>query len=256
MLAYSAPPECPDRAALVAAIRERTPDARLDGARSYTVAITKRDDAYAGVVDGRELTAAQCGDLVTALALVVSLSLEEDKEQPPAPVASTWQLDADAAAAVGLGITPDPLLVIVAEVRARRRGALAISAGFLVGHDQANESPATATFTFVGARAAGCWLPVDDGTVELGACGHIEVGGVRATGEGVPQSRGVTRLWLAPGLDARARWRATDRVFAELAAGASTPLVRDRYLFEPNMTIHETSIVTTWFQLGIGVRFR
>jgi len=39
------------------------------------------------------------------------------------------------------------------------------------------------------------------------------------------------------------------------AYGATLPIVRDRYLFAPNIEVHETPSVTGWLALGVGVRF-
>ena len=261
----AAPPECPARAALVAAIHARSPSASFDGpaTRRYAIAITHRDDAYAGAVDGRELTARRCSDLVTALALVVSLAIEADETaeaRPPvaAPIARPeprWWFEGGANVALGFGITPDPLVVAELEVRARTRAPIAIAVAAMAGHDRASEEMGAAAFTLVGGRATACWLPVR-GAIEVGACGHIELGAIDASGESIAQGRSVTRLWLAPGVDAYVRWPATSRVFGQLDVAGSLPLVRDRYLFEPNMTIHETAAVTSWLGLGVGMRFR
>jgi hypothetical protein len=44
-------------------------------------------------------------------------------------------------------------------------------------------------------------------------------------------------------------------MFAHLQLGASLPLVRDRYLFAPNVSIHETPGITGWLVVGVGMRF-
>jgi hypothetical protein len=92
--------------------------------------------------------------------------------------------------------------------------------------------------------------------VEASACGHVEVGLVRATGSNIVNGRGLTRLWLASGVHVGVRWPTGTRLFGQLELGASVPFLRDRYIFNPNMTIHETEIVTTWVSLGIGMRFQ
>jgi hypothetical protein len=260
-LEYAAPAECPDRAAVIEAIRERSPSVRFEGGAShrFAIAIAQRDDDYVGTVGDREVVAHQCADVVTALALVVSLAIDADAAATaPAPVPTPpppWQLDGAGAVELGLGITPDPLVTGELEGRARWRDTATLSLAVLAGHDRTDMGGAAASFTLIATRARGCVLPVH-GRLELAACAHVEVGAVVAAGEGIAQGRSVTRLWLAPGLDTHIRWPLTARVFAQLEVGASAPLVRDRYLFEPNMTIHQTAAVSGWLGLGVGMQFR
>src|SRR5262252_7914425 len=110
-LRYTAPTECPDRAAVEAAIRERTPVTFADGAeRVFAITITPNTDGFEGAltvteqaqhVDSadRQLAAHRCDDLVTALALITALAIDPTavvapkpppppQQQPPAPPAT------------------------------------------------------------------------------------------------------------------------------------------------------------------------
>ena len=78
---------------------------------------------------------------------------------------------------------------------------------------------------------------------------------MRASGADIVNGRDLTRLWLAAGGHLRARVPLGARAFAQLQLGASAPFVRDRYLFAPNVTVHETAAVTGWLSVGVGLRF-
>jgi hypothetical protein len=91
--------------------------------------------------------------------------------------------------------------------------------------------------------------------VELAACGHLELGVVRAVGDEIINSRDLTRLWSAAGLHGEVRWPARSRGFGQLQLGMSVPLIRDRYRFKPGVLIHETAVVTAWAGVGVGIRF-
>src|SRR5690606_37356279 len=100
-LRYAAPPGCPTREAAVGLIRERTPAVRFAAGapRVFEVRVTAGEQGYTGalVVDAtadKQLTARRCDDLVTALALVISLAIDpstaaaagpRDEPEPPPP---------------------------------------------------------------------------------------------------------------------------------------------------------------------------
>ena len=57
--------------------------------------------------------------------------------------------------------------------------------------------------------------------------------------------------------DALLEVRALDAGYGDFQAqiGASLPLVRDRYLFAPDVELHQTPAVTGWLVVGAGLRF-
>lgn len=86
-LDYSADPGCPNRAAFVAEVEARTPRARFDDgardARAITVAAHVADGRARGTIDvgsgaTREISAENCADIVSALALVTALVIDPD----------------------------------------------------------------------------------------------------------------------------------------------------------------------------------
>jgi hypothetical protein len=163
-------------------------------------------------------------------------------------------LDASLAGLLGAGLTPDPLLAASLAARATWP-ALAAEVAILAGRDSTREAEASATFTRLTARPAACWLAIWR-RLELGGCGHAELGVVRATSDDIINSRGLTRLWVAVGAHGTLRWPASpSKGFAQLQLGLTAPITRDRYRFMPGIVIHETPPVAGWLGIGVGLRF-
>lgn len=278
-LRYAAPPGCPTRDAAVELIRERTPAVRFAAGapRVFEVRVTAGEHGYTGalVVDDvadKQLTARRCDDLVTALALVIALAIDPTAAvaprveavaappPPPPPPPSprrpppARRLDAALAGVLGVGHTPD--LFLAGGVAARAAWpAVAAELAIVAGRDSTREDGARAAFTRIVARPAACRLRAG-GRLEVGGCGHAEVGLVRATGDDIINSRGLNRLWVAVGAHGTLRWPVSpSRGFAQLQLGLTVPITRDRYRFMPGILIHETPPLTGWLGAGVGLRF-
>ena len=132
-------------------------------------------------------------------------------------------------------------------------GHLGLAASF--GRDGDTLDAGGVDFTWLSARASVCWSPRRFGAYEPDACGHFEAGGLRASGRDVVNASDVNRPWLAVGGHAALRRYAASGVFGELSLGASVPLIRDRFYFQPNVLIHDGSPVTPWLSAGVGYRF-
>jgi hypothetical protein len=268
-LRYSAPPDCPSRAAFEAEILERTPSVRLSAParRVFAVTIETTADGFRGTLvvnraSDKELAAPRCEDLTTALALVTALAIDPTatvapRAHAPAPELArprAWSLELDVDAMVEAGAGPGALLAGAIEARASWRDGYALELAAIAGRDSIARDGAEARFTWLAARPAACRSsPLAAVAVYL--CGHVEIGAVRAHGEMIVNQRDLTRLWLAAGLHATARVALGSRSFGLLQLGASLPLVRDRYLFAPDVALHDTPSVTGWLVVGVGMRF-
>ena len=273
-LRYAAPPACPSRAAFETEILERTNNVQLGAParRVFSVAIEPTADGFHGVlvvdnVADKELASPRCEDLTSALALVTALAIDPTasvvpRRAPPAPErphARAWALEIDLDAMVEAGVGPGALLGAALEARtilhnSPRAMPYAFELAVIAGRDSSEQDGAEARFTWLAARPGACVL----GRVErvaVDGCGHVEVGAVRANGAMIINQRDLTRLWLAAGLHANARVPLGSRGFALLQVGTSLPLVRDRYIFAPNVAIHETPGLTGWLVVGVGMRF-
>jgi hypothetical protein len=262
-LRYAAPPGCPARAVVEAGILDRTPNVSLGAParRVFAITIAPIADGFRGtlVVDevaDKELSAQRCDDLAAALALVTALAIDPTATMAPrAPWSRGWSLEAGVGGMVEAGVSPDMMLAGVLELRASLRGRYQLELAVIAGRDSTRQDDGAARFVWLAARPAAC-LGAPARGFALAACGHVEIGAVQARGEQIVNHRDLTRLWLAAGAHAGARYPLSARSFAQLQLGASLPLVRDRYLFAPNASIHETPGVTGWLVIGLGVRFR
>jgi len=268
-LRYSAPPDCPSRAAFEAEILERTPSVRLSAParRVFAVTIETTADGFRGTLvvnraSDKELAAPRCEDLTTALALVTALAIDPTatvtpRAPAPAPEPArprAWSLELDVDAMVEAGAGPGALLAGAIEARASWRDGYALELAAIAGRDSIARDGAEARFTWLAARPAACRSsPLAAVAVDL--CGHVEIGTVRAHGEMIVNQRDLNRLWLAAGLHATARVALGSRSFGLLQLGAALPLVRDRYLFAPDVALHDTPSVTAWLVVGVGMRF-
>ena len=268
-LRYSAPPDCPSRAAFEAEILERTPSVRLSAParRVFAVTIETTADGFRGTLvvnraSDKELAAPRCEDLTTALALVTALAIDPTatvtpRAPAPAPEPArprAWSLELDVDAMVEAGAGPGALLAGAIEARASWRDGYALELAAIAGRDSIARDGAEARFTWLAARPAACRSsPLAAVAVYL--CGHVEIGAVRAHGEMIVNQRDLNRLWLAAGLHATARVALGSRSFGLLQLGAALPLVRDRYLFAPDVALHDTPSVTGWLVVGVGMRF-
>lgn len=263
-LRYTAPAGCPARAVVEASIRERTPNVVIGAPaqRTFAITIAVIPDGFRGTlvvddVSDKELSAQRCADLATALALVTALAIDPSAtlEPPRAPRAPRpWSYAVDLGGMLESGVSADAMWAGVLEGRARWHH-LQLEVAAIVGRDTARERGAEARFTWLAARPAACRVS-DVAGVTLGGCAHLEVGAVRADGDMIVNERNLTRLWLAAGAHARASYPLSNRLYGQLQLGLSLPLVRDRYLFAPNVAIHATPSVTGWLGVGIGVSFR
>ena len=274
-ITYDAPAGCPDRDAFEAAVRERLPTARFatgtePAARSFTIAIAATDDGYTGALtagDGgaaRRLAAHQCNDVVTALALITALAIDPSAAvsavapppttTPARPGPRRWHLAGLAGGALAGGVTPGALWIGAIGARLLRRGLGHLDLEVVAGGDRDRSDAGEARFTYLIGRGSACWLALPR-RVEVDACAVVEAGALRARGVDVVRAQDLTRPYLAAGVAAAARWPRASRGFLELRAGVSFPLIRDRFVFTPNVLIHETAAATPWAGLGGGVRF-
>jgi hypothetical protein len=277
-LAYQAPAACADRAVLEEAVAARAPavlfTAPAGSARTFAVVITETEAGYQGslAVDGvggtgsRELAAARCDDLVEALALVIALAIDpaalsapapapppSRAEAPPPAAPSPWGGAVVVGAGASGGVIPSPSPALSAEVRLLRRGLGHAALALVAGSSDRSTDGGNATFRWLSGRGSLCWQMLQ-GPIDADACAHLEVGGITAEGSGVARAYQATRTWLAPGPHVAARWSGR-LLLVEAQAGVSVPILRDRYHFEPGMTVHRTWVATPWVLVGTGVHF-
>ena len=278
-LEYQAPAECPERGVLESAILARTAAARFttaaDAERVFAVLIAAADDGgYRGALDvrdggtstTRDLAAPRCDDLVAALSLIIALAIDPTAPAivtaplpppPPPPRAPGRPVETSAIGGglVVAGITPGPAMTAALEGRIGWRGVGHIGAAGLLGYDSDQMASGRAGFLWIAGRASACWQWLATG-VDSDMCAHGEIGGLVVSADDIVNAQGSRRLWLAPGGHVAARWPRTSRIFGELQAGVSFPLLRERFYFAPGTSIHSTWAAVPWVSISAGVRFQ
>jgi hypothetical protein len=290
---YSAPHACPSAEAFMAEVVARTPLARPagDGEPGTALSVTVKDvpggstgrlelvapDATSSV---REVSAADCEQVVAALALMTALAVDPNAATgpiqpvlPPTPpplerkpaakvesLPARFVFEAGAQLEALGGIGPDPVALIRPFVQVSREGssawsyALRLSAGR--AHTRISNQEGSGAFTLWTARVEACplrfWLVRP---LALSACVPFDAGQLTAAGSGVTPSRDVARPWLSLGGEGRVEWRVFDMFMLEAAAELVFPIVRDRFFVGSSSTLHRAPAVTVGASVGIGVRF-
>ncbi|TMQ11810.1 MAG: hypothetical protein E6J91_22065 [Deltaproteobacteria bacterium] len=272
-LRYAAPASCPTLGAIESAILERTANVRFGAParRVFVITIQETADGFRGTLEiderseaagggdpagsaggaggsaprgidtaaDKELAAQRCEDLANAFALVTALAIDptasilpRPRTEPP-PSLPAAAVEADLDAMIDAGVGPAAMFAAVVEARVPWRGDYRLELAAIAGRDTKGVDGGEARFTWLAVRPAACrrwtWPAI---------------------------APGMEIVWLAIGAHGRVGLPLYQNIFAQLQLGASVPLVRDRYLFAPNVAIHETPLVTGWLVLGIGLQFR
>jgi hypothetical protein len=246
-------------------------------------------DAPGSVPTNRQVSAADCEQVVSALALMTALAIDPNASTaavpdarpttpesppgavpPPAPSSeparpvslstSRWRVEAGVTLEAMGGAAPEPLVFVrpLVEIGARiatRPGpAFRLSGG--LGRRVVREADGGAEFTLLGARLEGCPLRVPMArTLLVSSCLAIDAGRLEVVGVGVTPAERVVRPWIAPGVTGRLQWAIVDVLVAEISGALLFPLVQDRFFVNADTTLHRTPAVTGAAAVGLGVRF-
>ena len=113
-------------------------------------------------------------------------------------------------------------------------------------------SGAYASFSLYRAHASGCYSPFAQ-RVSLFGCAALQVGLLRARGQGVADGQQVDRAWVAAGADLLLLGELADRVSLQLRAGVVRPLIEREYMLN-DTSVHQ---VSSWVVAGaLGAEFR
>lgn len=270
-----------------------------ESATQARVQIKKVGDQSVGTltIDGapREVTAATCGEVVEAMALMTVLALDPEAiTSPPVPAPSSASppvsasspppvAPASASSAPPIVVPPPPkhpapapdpyaiTLVLGAQVVASGAGPtfgvpLAIevsragpSARLTLTHARSglvrNERGPAARFAWSTARLDGCPLAWGSHLL-LRACAGFAVGALSGTPEDVANPRAEWRPWLAVHLVARAEWRFSQYFGLELEGAAAAPLLREEFVVDPDYFLYRPPAVLASGQLAVTMHFR
>lgn len=280
---YEAPAGCPGIEAFRERIRRRTTRFREDAASPNfiglhaSVEVTKQRAAGQLVVTtptgeraSRLLTAATCGEVVDALALMASLSVnlldspQSNRPTPPpvpapaptpppppgpAKVAApeprgAFRLGVGTGADAAWGVTPATLVA----ARFFVDGATGFSNGVGLAVRAAFERAARGDVAGATGSADFTWTvgTLDVCPLQLGAagfaflpCARAELGELTGTGLDILPRRQARTVWAAGALAGRMTFAPVRALRVEIEGGARFPFVRDHFVFLPDWPYYE-----------------
>jgi hypothetical protein len=300
-LRYEAPQTCPDADVFLGEVAARTPLARPAGANETAtvlhVVIEDVSGGSAGTLElaapgattsVRKVSAADCGQVISALALMTALAIDPNASLAPAPppadeaprplpipkgtakpapkvspARSHWAFEVGAVFEALGGVAPDPVplvrpfMQVILEDRSRWSYAFRLSGGR--AHAEVTHREGSGDFVLWTGRLEPCPLRFSaPRTLAMSACLPIDVGRLEAAGRGVTPSNRVTRLWLSIGGAGRVEWRILEVLVLEITGELLLPIVRDRFFVGSDATaatLHRTPAVAGAATVGLGVRF-
>jgi hypothetical protein len=236
------------------------------------------------------VSAADCEQVVSALALMTALALDpnastapvpppepppskpappapEDARPPPRavpdpahPSTARWRFQAGVAAEALSGFGPDALFLIRPSVEVERSSASALSQAFRLsaatGRGTLTTPEGGADLNLLVGRVEACparWRAT--ASLPISPCLSLDAGRLQMTGDGVASARRVTPPWVAPGAILRLGWEIMDVLVAEVSGELLFPLTRDRFFVNTDTTLHRTPAVVAGATVGLGGRF-
>lgn len=266
---------CPSESAFRADAEARIPP-RHDRSRTLRVKVGPSKDGFAGtleVVDAKDgstvasrtVEGLTCGDVTTAVLLLVALGTVEEVEAKPAENVHTAPAPAPLPG-------PDEVPVVRA-VSARTQptfhasalaafaggfGPLATGGGLRIGgglerpglfrpdvqlgldafFDAVIETaPGTARRSLLAGRADICPLGLGPRRLVVRLCASGALGEIRVRGDDIASPKDEGRLYAELGGLVRARFEIAGGLGAEISAGVLAPLFAHRFFFAPNVTV-------------------
>jgi hypothetical protein len=235
-----------------------------------------------GVVSRREVTGDTCEEVVSALALMITLAIDPITELPASPsrLDAGTRLDAGVTASPGAlnpwhwgaGIDGQLLAGFVpgwapgggafVDLASPASGALAPS--FRVTLLGATADPTFiggvgARITWLTARAEGCPGRLSVGSLSVTACLDLDAGVLLSEGTGLTSAASKQRPWIVPGALGRVSWPSREGPWVEGTAGIAFPLERYSFYYQhsPAPGASEVSrVAPVGAELGLGAGYR
>jgi hypothetical protein len=171
----------------------------------------------------------------------------------------TWAVSGGAMATLSSGITPRALVGVPVFLELSTIVGPDLGPSFRVAFQRASSGALSASsghaeivWTVGGVEV--CPVRWARGRFELDPCLGAEAGAIEGRRLTAPLA-GVTRPYFAGNLSLRLRLRVIDAVSLEAQGGARAAARRERFYFEPDMTIYNTAILGAFGGLGVEVHF-
>ena len=210
----------------------------------------------------REIEAAECIEVVRALALILAMAIDPDagssgnalqspaeleptRVPPPRPPSSAkshglWWA-AGASAALTGGVAPRPSLsegLFLELGRGRNPGLSAnVRLAGVHAHGSVTARAGSADFDLLALRVASCPYRVG-ARVALSGCASFDLGRLQGRGSHTLAAQSRSATWLGPGGFVDAELQVLPGLRLQLELGALLPLARDSFYFGPDETVH------------------
>lgn len=303
LLDYAAPPVCPAANRFLAEVAARTsmtrpaqPNERAIKLRVVIKEVAGGDkgtlqfESIDGLTSVRQVSAADCEQVVSALALMTALAIDPNastepvpKSAPPPPkpavpppdvttpraqvrealppkgTSTRWRLQLGTALEALSGVAPNPLWLLRPSAELGTSSGSRWSAAFRLSgafaHTAVSEPDGAAEYTLLSGRLEGCPRLRAWRGFELAPCLAVDAGRLQVAGVGLAPSNSVTPVWLAPGFVGRLAWEIVGVLVVEVSGEVLFPLVRDRFYVNADTTLYRTPPVSLGATAGLGVRF-
>jgi hypothetical protein len=243
------------------------------------------------LVGSRDVEGATCEEVSRVLAFAVALAIDSRANRPadpvaeplvapgPTPAPATVQPDASRPALLetpptsseawwGLsvhasatsGVAPNATFGVGPSADfGRRVGSL--TPILRVGLEYSSSAPASAdgarvTFDTALLSLEGCPTSWELGRLSLRLCARFGAGTRIIAAEDIPNARRVARPWVDLGAMAHLRLGLAGPLFADLAGGTILPVVRDRVVLAPDVTVQSVPPFGGRGEIALGVSFR
>lgn len=150
-----------------------------------------------------------------------------------------------AAAYVEVGVLPRSVLAPSVRLGVLRTAETAVVAS----------NGGRASFVLTSGTFDACPARVRRTPLEVAACARLEVGALAGEGTRVVPARSETRTWAALGALLEARVAVAGPLGVAVEGGASAPLARPTFAFQPALPVHEPPAVAGFVGAGADVRF-
>ncbi len=274
-LAWSAPADCPTRAAVLDRVdRLRTRSSRPGSAPFAAASVTRTDDGrwsldlQTATPDGpaeRTLVADSCANVAEAAALILALSLDDAaarpqpspaQPSPPRSLSPGTPVDVALRASFVLDGTTLPsaapgVSVALAVVRDRLR--LEVGAAYLFSRRAVNASNVGGDIALVSAGLRGC-VTLFRGLVEPRVCAAVEGGSMMGSGVGIATPASGSSPWWGLFGGAALAWNLSPHLSLYLGVDAGVSLSSPEFVIEEVGPVHRPS--TALVRGGFGVEWR
>lgn len=280
---WRAPESCPDEQALIRRLDALLGEEPRDLGKLSSVRGVVRetpggkqltlDVEESGQHSTRQFEARDCVDLIDAAALAIALALHGESAPPPAaepaPIseAPARELDAQppapaprplgwslaAEAAVDSGALPELALGVAARARVLF-GAWSVDGHglFLPSQSVALGNAEAVAFSLLVGGVRSCRQLLER-AVHVAACGSLEAGQFRATGDHLQPSRTLKDLWLAAGGGGEAQARIGGGVWLQIRLEPVVPFGRKRYAVDDTQVVHAAAALDWRFYVGLSL---